>query len=110
MAVLAADAPEPALESIRDVTALLGRTIYDVLKGRVDPRVANAVGYLAGTMIRGIEQGELERRLAELEGIVRAQGVEEGSAFDMVPSGARVEASEEDDDATETGDLFEAGR
>ena len=34
------------------MTALLATTINDVRRGRLDPRIANAVGYLAGVLLR----------------------------------------------------------
>ena len=38
-----------------------------VRKGQLDPRVSNAIGYLAGILLRALEQGPTEERLARLE-------------------------------------------
>ncbi len=70
---LAADAPDVKVADCRDVVALISETINQVRKGQVDPRVANAVGYLANVLIKAVEQGELERRLAEVEAAVKGQ-------------------------------------
>ena len=63
-----ADAP---LSRATDVVALLGETINQVRRGEVDPRVANTVGYLSATLLRALEVGDIEERLAGLEAIVR---------------------------------------
>jgi len=68
---LPSSAPDVNIKDCEDVVRLISETINQVRKGQVDPRVANAVGYLANVLIRAVEQGELERRLAELEGIVK---------------------------------------
>lgn len=69
-AVLPADAPEPALRSPQDVQALLSRTIYDVAKGRLDTKVANAIAYLASTWLQSWDRGEADDRITELEKVV----------------------------------------
>jgi hypothetical protein len=59
------------VKDCQDVVRLISETINQVRKGQIDPRVANAVGYLANVLIRAVEQGEMERRLDELEAIVK---------------------------------------
>ena len=54
-----------------DVVRLLSETINQVRKGRIDPRVANAVGYLANVLIKAAEQGELEKRITEVEAVLK---------------------------------------
>ena len=58
--------PDVKIENSRDVMMLLSQTINQVLKGIIDPRVANAVGYLANLQIKTFELNELEKRLAKL--------------------------------------------
>ena len=41
-----------------------------VRKGQLDPRVSNAIGYRAGILLRALEQGPTEERLAKLETIL----------------------------------------
>jgi len=53
---------------------LLAESINAVRKGRLDPRVSNAVGYLAGVLQRALEQGPTEERLARLETILGLAG------------------------------------
>lgn len=69
-AVLPPGTPDASLGSIADVAAVIGQTINQVRRGEVDPRVANAVGYLAGVLLKALEVGEVERRLEALEEIV----------------------------------------
>jgi hypothetical protein len=66
-AVLGPDAPDLPLATVADVVGLLGVTINQTRRGELDPRVANAVGYLAATLVKAIETGDLERRLQALE-------------------------------------------
>jgi hypothetical protein len=55
------------------VVKLLGETINQVRRGVIDPRVANAVGYLANILLGATGQRELESRLAELESLVKSR-------------------------------------
>ena len=64
------------LGTCKDVANLLGESISQVRRGELDPRVANAVGYLSGILIRALEQGVVEERLAKIEA---ALGLDEGS-------------------------------
>lgn len=65
--------PDVKVENCTDVVSLISATINQVRRGQVDPRVANAVGYLANVLIRAVEQSEVEQRLAALEAIVNRQ-------------------------------------
>jgi hypothetical protein len=62
-----------AVRSLADVVALVETTVNDVRSGRVDVRVANAVGYLANVAIKAIEQSDLEARLATLEAVLEPE-------------------------------------
>jgi hypothetical protein len=49
----------------------------------LDTKIANTVGFLAGVLIKSIETGEMERRLAAIESAVTGQsGMTGESAFD----------------------------
>lgn len=52
------------------MVGLVETVVNAVLCGRVDTRVANAVGVLANVAIKAIQQGELERRLEALEAVL----------------------------------------
>ena len=71
MKTLSADAPDIQVESCQDVARLISTTINQVRKGELDPRIANAVGYLANVFIKAVEQGDIERRIEELEAAVK---------------------------------------
>ena len=71
MATLPADAPDVKVEDGADVVKLLGATINQVRRGEIDPRVANAVGYLSNIVLTATGQRELESRIAELETLVK---------------------------------------
>jgi len=59
--------PDFPLASASDAGALIGRTINQLLRGEIDPRIANTVGYLLTVKIKAADQGALERRVAALE-------------------------------------------
>ena len=63
-------ASDLSVRSLGDVVGLVEATINDVRCGRVDVRVANAIGVLANVAIKAIQQGELERGLAALEAVL----------------------------------------
>jgi hypothetical protein len=68
--VLAPDTPDHPLGSASDVSALLSDSINRLRRGQLDPRVTNAMGYLASVLLRALEQGPIEERLAKLEAIL----------------------------------------
>src|SRR5262249_14460431 len=53
------DARDLQVRNAADVTTLLATTINEVRQGKLDPKVANAVGYLAGVLLRALEVGDL---------------------------------------------------
>ena len=71
MATLPADAPDVKVEDGGDVVKLLSATINQVRRGEIDPRVANAVGYLSNIALAATDRRELESRIAELESLVK---------------------------------------
>ena len=82
MKTLDADAPEVKVEDCGDVVALISDTINQVRKGQLDPRIANAVGYLAAVLIKAASQGDIEKRIAEIEMLVK--GRREAPDLDLV--------------------------
>jgi len=68
--VLPHDTPDHPLGNTNDVSALLGDSINRLRRGELDPKVANAMGYLASVLLRALEQGPLEERLAKLESVL----------------------------------------
>jgi hypothetical protein len=81
-AVLPADTPDHSLRDTRDVSDLLADSINRLRRGELDPRVANAIGYLAGILLRALEQGPLEERLAHLEAVL-GKSAPESQLFDF---------------------------
>ena len=66
-AVLPPNTEEKRLQNPTDVCDLLGDTINQVRRGLIDSRIATTVGYLAGTLLRGLEHGQLDDRLTRIE-------------------------------------------
>lgn len=65
-AVLPADTPDIPLDSVTAVVGLLGTTINQVRRGELDSKQANAVGYLAGVLLRALQDSELAEQIEEL--------------------------------------------
>jgi len=70
--VLPADSPDHPLGNTTDVSALLSDSINRLRRGQLDPRVANAMGYLTSVLLRSLEQGPIEERLAKIEATLAA--------------------------------------
>lgn len=66
-AVLPLEEPDADLGTVEGVAAFLGRCVNAVAKGRLDPKVGNCVGLLAGQLMRALADGDIERRLKDLE-------------------------------------------
>ena len=69
-AVLPGDTPDEHLDNAADVTRLLAQTINQVRRGELDPRISNAVGYLASILLQARERDELEQRVRRLESVL----------------------------------------
>src|SRR5438046_2617632 len=66
-AVLPADTPDLPLDSVQDVVKLLGATINEVRRGRLDAKVGNTISCLSSTLLKALQDADLERRLSALE-------------------------------------------
>jgi len=55
------------ISSTKDISTLLVDTIRNIRKGIFDPRMGNAIGYLAYILVRTRELTEVEDRLMQLE-------------------------------------------
>ncbi len=72
-AVLPADTPDRPLTTAAEVGRLLADTINQTLRGQVDPRVSNNIGYLAGILVKVLAQTDVEQRVARLEKVIASQ-------------------------------------
>jgi hypothetical protein len=61
------DAPDCPLQSVAEVVSLIADTVNRTRRGQLDPKVANCVGYLLGILMKALEMGSLEERVAALE-------------------------------------------
>ena len=73
------------LKSIGDVSELLEETINRVRRGPFDLRAANAIGFLASTLLKALDQ-RLEDRLAHLEAVICGKGETESQTFEFRPT------------------------
>jgi hypothetical protein len=65
--VLPADAPDVPLSTMREVAQALAATFNHVRKGALDPRAGNCLAVLGGQLLKALERGGLEERLAAVE-------------------------------------------
>jgi hypothetical protein len=56
-----------APKTAADVRDLLAESIIEVRAGKLDPKVANALGYLGTSLLRALETADFERQLDLLE-------------------------------------------
>jgi len=89
-AVLPTDTPDHPLGNPKQVSDLLADSVNRLRRGQLDPRVANAMGYLSSVLLRALEQGPMEERLAYVEAILGKGGAgselfEVRSTKDAVP-------------------------
>lgn len=66
------ETPDFPLTTANDASALMARTINQVLRGELDPKIATAVGYLVTVKMKAADTATLERRLAALEATLKA--------------------------------------
>ncbi|MFL5760436.1 MAG: hypothetical protein ACJ789_11930 [Thermomicrobiales bacterium] len=62
-----------AVRSLGDVLAIVELKINDVRAGRIDIRIANAIGVLANVAARTIQQADVENRIAALEAVLEPE-------------------------------------
>jgi hypothetical protein len=80
--VLPATTPVVQLNSCKDVAGVLAESINQVRRGELDPRVANAIGYLAGLLLKAHEQVAVEDRLLKIEDSLGLSAKESGKDED----------------------------
>ena len=62
------------VNSARGVNRLLQRVINSLLKNEIKQGTAKTIGYLCNIILKGLEIGDLEDRLAALEDKLQAKG------------------------------------
>jgi hypothetical protein len=70
---LDASTPDLKITDARGVVRLVSETINQVRKGAIDTRVGTTVGYLAGVLVKALEQADLEQRIESLEALIKAR-------------------------------------
>ena len=67
--VLDLSTPEAPLTRAEEVAALIADTINQVRRGQLDSKIASTMGYLSGILLKALEQGALEKKVAALESL-----------------------------------------
>lgn len=70
VALLPPDTPDRPLENGRDVSKFLAESINQLCRGQLDPKVANALGYLTSVLLRSFEQDRTQEPSSNLEDAV----------------------------------------
>jgi len=69
------------LKTIEDVRRYLATVLLRVESGELDAQVAGRLAYISNVLVKAIHDGELERRVAELERVLEGdQGQSTSSA------------------------------
>jgi hypothetical protein len=89
-AVLPAETPDFPLNNASDTNALLGQLINFVLRGQLDSKIANTVGFLLGLKTRTIDLARVEERLAAVEAIQKEKA---HAAINLFDPDKKVEVS-----------------
>ena len=76
-AILPADAADVPLHTGKDVADFLAETINQVRKGRVSPKIASSVGYLASLWMKAHRTADIDERLARLEQVIEMRRPDE---------------------------------
>jgi hypothetical protein len=74
--------PDRPLKTIEEVGGLLEETLNRVRRGPFDLRAANSIGYLAGILLKALDQ-RLEERVAHLEAVISQKKEPEHQAFEF---------------------------
>lgn len=69
-AVLPVNTPDLHLYTAGDVTSLLKDTVNQVRRGEIDPRVCNAIGCIAGLLLKAQQQEQMEKRMGRIESVI----------------------------------------
>ena len=77
-----------APKTAADLRDLLAESIVEIRAGKLDPRVATAVGYLGASYLRALEVSDIEERLNALE---TNQRLAERAIFQSDPAGSKFE-------------------
>ena len=72
--MLPLDTADHPLGNPKQVSDLLADSVNRLRRGQLDPRVANAMGYRSSVLLRALEQGPMEERLAYIEVILGKSG------------------------------------
>lgn len=59
-----------AINSPKDIITLLTATIAEIRQGKIDPHIANTVGYLAGQLIKAFEIAELNDKAEQIKELI----------------------------------------
>jgi hypothetical protein len=72
------EAPLVRLDSRDAIIDLLSETVQQVRTGQLDPKIANAVGYLCNVIRQLVEQEDIERLAQEIEKLKQQLGLSYG--------------------------------
>jgi hypothetical protein len=64
---LPSNTPAIRLRSADDVVSLIEKTVDEMRRGLISPKITNSIAFVCGTLLRAFEMGDFEKRLSELE-------------------------------------------
>src|SRR6266568_3269332 len=78
------ETPNNPLRTTGDVSRLLAESINQVRRGQLDVRAANTVGFLAGILLKALEQSRVEDGLTHLEAILGCKKDTQAQVFHFI--------------------------
>ena len=97
-AVLPTDTPDHSLRNTREVSEFLAESINQLRRGQLDPRVANGIGYLTSVLLRALELGPLEERVARLEAAAATSQITRSATSERVSESLSGSAQNREED------------
>ena len=76
--------PDIPLRTTGDISRLLAESINQVRRGQLDVRAANTVGFLAGILLKALEQSRVEDGLTHLEAILGCKKDTQAQVFHFI--------------------------
>lgn len=62
---------EVEINKVSDILSLLNRCINEIRTGKLSPKTANAIGYLANIALETLKITEIDKRLKEIENVLK---------------------------------------
>lgn len=73
----------PRMKSAGDVHHFLARIIRELYRGEIEESRASKIGYLCNILLKAIDEGDLEKRIAALEDSLKSRSKDHDSLLNL---------------------------